>query len=692
MCDGGNAGERGDKQVEDGIKLLPSCLHIKSSLGSAGVWHCLDHLCGSHVRAIFWGTTQIDDVGSADVFVSLDLVVTLAERSRKPYYMRNLRKSKMRQSRVAGRSTADKQFTEDIAEHNAIVSVSAGRLGEGVLCHQCREPIRGVMCYRVSGQPLHWACAGCPKPEPLQETVEELKPTRVQDPRGKPRVSRVPRESVRKNLHTPLNSKDPRCCIRIGWHSLKSFLALHAAEEMRRAGVEASCGFPMVDRGVKSTYENLVQTTSERPKREAIEAIGDAQAKKVASDVLAWVICFLLAWLILATECSHLRSLIGSVLWEFSHFVALQIILRSDLLIWSSFCLVRQLLFGNAWSALPICVPIMKERSALLISSFLLSRRVFGQTCQICLRSALLIWLSFRLVCLLAFRNPWSALPICVPIKIEFMQNPNLWSALLISSFCRSGWIFGRACQFCLQSALLILDNPMALRVLVFALCITCTAGTGLLQEDIDTLLSFSRPSQLQQPSAINMAGSGAFSADEFDFVPPLILAVLCSLVPNAARLNRVLRQDWVKEWHGWQEAAPALEDDDIAQRAALSSIQDFARISLQNVNVVGKSDAVRRAELQQGGKRIGTGMVHGNNECCADSLLQLLALHKYANASLSFDCVARREACRACRAHLVNNVNEELHPKQRTDVGAVADVSDAEHNRTFFGTRHTQR
>ena len=33
----------------------------------------------------------------------------------------------------------------------------------------------------------------------------------------------------------------------------------------------------------------------------------------------------------------------------------------------------------------------------------------------------------------------------------------------------------------------------------------------------------------------------------------------------------------------------------------------------------------------------------------------------------------------------LVNNVNEELHPKQRTAVGAVADVSDAEHNRAFL-------
>ena len=66
--------------------------------------------------------------------------------------------------------------------------------------------------------------------------------------------------------------------------------------------------------------------------------------------------------------------------------------------------------------------------------------------------------------------------------------------------------------------------------------------------------------------------------------------------------------------------------DDKASQAIALETIQDFSRISLQNADVVGKSDATRRRELEQEGKHIGQGLVHVSNESCSDSLLQLLS------------------------------------------------------------------
>ena len=60
-------------------------------------------------------------------------------------------------------------------------------------------------------------------------------------------------------------------------------------------------------------------------------------------------------------------------------------------------------------------------------------------------------------------------------------------------------------------------------------------------------------------------------------------------------------------------------EDDNTAREIVFEVIQNFARISLQNIDVVGKSDSTRRQEVKQFGKHIGVGQVHGNNECCAD-------------------------------------------------------------------------
>ena len=225
--------------------------------------------------------------------------------------------------------------------------------------------------------------------------------------------------------------------------------------------------------------------------------------------------------------------------------------------------------------------------------------------------------------------------------------------------------------------------------VLLVLLRVPIVPGAALTHEDVLTLLSWSRPLQLGAPAP--MLGAADYAVDlitDFPWVPGLVLALLVSLMPDSSRLRRMLSQDWACGWRGWGTSRAILDAcSDVADEEAtcLECIQDFARISLQNVDAVGKSDALRKAELQQQGKHLGVGLVHGNNECCADSLLQLLARQAFVGSHFANDVEARREACRLCRAHLVHHVNQQFHPKHRTATGAVADVSDAEHDAAYL-------
>ena len=76
---------------------------------------------------------------------------------------------------------------------------------------------------------------------------------------------------------------------------------------------------------------------------------------------------------------------------------------------------------------------------------------------------------------------------------------------------------------------------------------------------------------------------------------------------------------------------------------------------------------------------------MHGNNECCADSMLQLLARSNLVSSHFSHDVSARRRACQLCRSHLVHHVNPQLHPQQRTSTGSIANVTDAEHEAAYL-------
>ena len=162
---------------------------------------------------------------------------------------------------------------------------------------------------------------------------------------------------------------------------------------------------------------------------------------------------------------------------------------------------------------------------------------------------------------------------------------------------------------------------------------------------------------------------------------------MLLSQYAEEEDLDRHLRCDWVETWGGWKEAEEALaecHDDDSRSNVAAEYVQRFSRVLLDNVNVTTKTDAVRRRELELTGKQLGFGLVHGNNECCADSLLQLLVVHQYVPQYAS-NAAIRKEACKKCRAFLKAHTDERLRPRQRTATGAIADATDEEHDRAFL-------
>ena len=117
--------------------------------------------------------------------------------------------------------------------------------------------------------------------------------------------------------------------------------------------------------------------------------------------------------------------------------------------------------------------------------------------------------------------------------------------------------------------------------------------------------------------------------------------------------------------------------------------VQKFRRLVLQNSDAPMKTDQLRRQELTARGKKIGQGLVHGNNECCADSLLQLMAGYKFVppeiGGHMRYAVNKRREACAACRFYLVNHDNPQLQPRRRDESGAVADVSKEEHASAYL-------
>ena len=98
------------------------------------------------------------------------------------------------------------------------------------------------------------------------------------------------------------------------------------------------------------------------------------------------------------------------------------------------------------------------------------------------------------------------------------------------------------------------------------------------------------------------------------------------------------LNDDWSQGWHGWTELIDQIYDlsdvpDDVflvqAMEYAQIKLRAFLVIAAQNRDIPGRTDDERLVEVRrQHGLRPGYGEVWGRNDCCADTLLQLLIEH----------------------------------------------------------------
>ena len=112
-------------------------------------------------------------------------------------------------------------------------------------------------------------------------------------------------------------------------------------------------------------------------------------------------------------------------------------------------------------------------------------------------------------------------------------------------------------------------------------------------------------------------------------------------------------------------------DDDEASTAVAAEFVQRFNRLVLNNAEPVMKTDDSCRNELEATGRRIRTGSGAGNN-CCADSLLQLMAHRGLLHARLLHDAPARTNACRLLRETLVVHDDERLRPRLRTNLGTI--------------------
>ena len=89
--------------------------------------------------------------------------------------------------------------------------------------------------------------------------------------------------------------------------------------------------------------------------------------------------------------------------------------------------------------------------------------------------------------------------------------------------------------------------------------------------------------------------------------------------------------------WKQLEDAMATLLDDDLFSTFVINIAKQLAKLTLQNVNLVAKSDREMKRELNAPNSmtRIGDGLAHGHTDCHRDSLLQVIAAICMASNSL---------------------------------------------------------
>ena len=121
-------------------------------------------------------------------------------------------------------------------------------------------------------------------------------------------------------------------------------------------------------------------------------------------------------------------------------------------------------------------------------------------------------------------------------------------------------------------------------------------------------------------------------------------------------RCSGVLNDSWALAWEGWTDlvtevvAFTELDDDvyfELASEAVRVKLRVFVRLVYQNSRLPEQTDQARLCELGRCFERR-YGQVWGENNCCADSLLQLLIAHGVLDESIGG--AERKLACQENR------------------------------------------
>ena len=173
--------------------------------------------------------------------------------------------------------------------------------------------------------------------------------------------------------------------------------------------------------------------------------------------------------------------------------------------------------------------------------------------------------------------------------------------------------------------------------------------------------------------------------------MPDLVLALLMSIFPDETLLYRMLSQDWLRTWKGWQEWDKSKRNEGSMDLSEDSFAEELVRrivaISMDQAVTNYPSDDERRRELLMSSHlEVKHGDGAGNN-CLTDSLLQGL-LHHGVIIKPDINCTElewRRRICDEVRLHLCCHEDVRLRPKQRDERSAIRCVSLEEHNRAYL-------
>ena len=148
-----------------------------------------------------------------------------------------------------------------------------------------------------------------------------------------------------------------------------------------------------------------------------------------------------------------------------------------------------------------------------------------------------------------------------------------------------------------------------------------------------------------------------------------------------------MLRTDWVGTWGEWFSVGAQLRRANSAtdrQKVAQKFLERLRTLLAQNADARIASDAKRLRDLEAGGRALGTGEIFGENNCLADSLLQVAALAGLLPMEIATDFRRRRTLCVAARAAL-NRESAPLRPRALDARGVPRHVSAEAHRVAFL-------